>query len=78
MNKVELFECIRKDYFNHRKSIRSIAKERHVHRRLVRQAIENATPPPRKPVGRQCTVLTVFIKRNHSACRWERPLLLHI
>ena len=45
MTKVELFEFIRKEYFNQHKSIRQIAKEQHIHRRQVRRAIENAVPP---------------------------------
>lgn len=55
---MELFEIIRKDYHHHDKSIRQIAKERHIHRRMVRQALQNAVPPSRKSVDRQATVLT--------------------
>jgi len=62
VNKVELFEFIRKDYFIHKKSIRKIAKERSIHRRLVRQAIANAVPPARAVVNRKCTILTPTIK----------------
>jgi transposase len=62
VTKVELFEHIRKDYFAHQKSIRRIAKDRQVHRRVVRQAIENAVPPPRLAVNRQGGVLTLPVK----------------
>lgn len=62
MTKVELFELIRKDYFNQEKSIRRIARDRSIHRRVVRQAIENALPPARVTVKRKCSVLTLGIK----------------
>lgn len=54
---MELFEFIRKDYHHHQKSIRHIARERRVHRRLVRQAIANAHPPERQSTHRPYTVL---------------------
>lgn len=59
---MELFEQIRKDFFIHQKSIRHIAKDRQVHRRIVRQAIENAVPPLRLVADRQGSVLTLPIK----------------
>jgi transposase len=46
--KVELFEQIRRDYEFEKASVRSIAQKYGVHRRMVRQAIESALPPPRK------------------------------
>ena len=58
MTKVELFEAIRKGHYVEGESIRGIAREQHVHRRTVRQALENAIPPPRKPIIREPTVLT--------------------
>ncbi len=68
VTKVELFEFIRKEYFNQRKSIRQIAKEQRVHRRQVRRAIENAVPPTRKTACRKGTVLTLFVKQTID--RW--------
>ena len=68
MTKVELFEFIRKEYFNQHKSIRQIAREQHVHRRQVRRAIENAVPPPRKMACRKGTVSTLFVKQTID--RW--------
>jgi transposase len=50
--KVELFEHIRREYEFGGRSVRSIAKELGVHRRMVRQALENALPPDRKAVLR--------------------------
>lgn len=55
---MELFEFIRKEHFNQGKSIRRIAREQKIHRRTVRQAIENAIPPKRKVCQRSCSVLT--------------------
>ena len=62
MTKVELFEVIRKAHFVQGKSIRSIARDHSVHRRVVRQALENALPPSRAKVERKCSVLTPNIK----------------
>ena len=62
MTKVELFEIIRKEHFIQGKSIRSIARDRSIHRRVVRQALESAVPPSRSVVERKCSVLTPTIK----------------
>ena len=62
MNKVELFEVIRREHFIHHKRIRQIARELGVHRRTVRQALANAAPPPRKPVQRAAPVLTEALR----------------
>jgi ActR/RegA family two-component response regulator len=52
-SKVELFERIRRAYEFEKKSIRAIARQYGVHRRMVRQAIANAIPPDRKyPCGK--------------------------
>ena len=58
MTKVELFEDIRKRHFVHEQSIRGIAQALHVHRRMVRQALESSVPPARKQPERQPPVLT--------------------
>lgn len=60
---MELFEIIRKEYFQNKKSIRQIAKIHGVHRRQVRQAVANAVPPTRKKCGRNCSVLTDQVKQ---------------
>lgn len=62
MTKVELFEIIRKEHFIQEKSIRRIARDHSIHRRVVRQALESSVPPPRATVRRKCSVLTPAIK----------------
>jgi len=47
-SKVELFEQIRRDRRVEELSIRELADKHHVHRRTVRQALDNAIPPARK------------------------------
>ncbi len=87
MSRVKLFEEIRRD---HREgvSIRGLADTHGVHRRTVRQAIEDAVPPPRKIPQRDAPVLgpwkdtirgwlvddlEVPKKQRHTAYRvWER------
>jgi transposase len=46
---VEVFEAIRRDHRREELSIRQLADRHRVHRRTVRQALESAVPPPRKP-----------------------------
>jgi hypothetical protein len=48
-SRVELFEQIRNDRRVEGASIRELADRHHVHRRTVRQALESAVPPPRRP-----------------------------
>jgi len=60
---VELFEIIRKEYFQDRKSIRQIARAYMVHRRQIRQAISSAVPPARKKCLRKCCILTDPVKQ---------------
>jgi transposase len=50
---VELFEQIRKDRQVEGSSIRELADRHNVHRRTVRQALESAVPPPRRPYPRR-------------------------
>ena len=52
-SRVELFEQIRKDRRVGGSSIRELADRHHVHRRTVRQALESAVPPPRRPYPRR-------------------------
>lgn len=51
--KVELFEQIRREYKHGVGTIRAVAKKLSIHRRLVRQALADAQPPPRKRAERK-------------------------
>lgn len=48
-SRVELFAPIRRDARVEGLSVRALAVKHNLHRRTVRQALESATPPPRKP-----------------------------
>ena len=63
MIKVELFELIRRDHEVNGQSIRAIARQRQVHRRLVRQALATAVPPSRKAPQREPRVLTRALRQ---------------
>jgi hypothetical protein len=54
---VEVFEQIRRDHEQQGLSVRALAKRYGVHRRAVRQALEDAVPPPRKTPVRQAPKL---------------------
>jgi transposase len=85
---VELFEVIRRDHDRHGWGVRRLAREHHVGRRLVRQALSAAVPPARKMPVRESPVLgpaKAFIegvlaadqrvprKQRHTARRiWQR------
>jgi lambda repressor-like predicted transcriptional regulator len=49
---VEQFERIRRDARDEGTSIRALAARHGVHRRTVRQALADATPPPRRTAVR--------------------------
>lgn len=55
MRRVEQFEPMRRDY-EKGLAVRAIAGEYGVHRRVVRQQIESATPPERKVPDLTCPV----------------------
>lgn len=85
---MEQFERIRRDAGDEGVSIRALADKHKVHRRTVRQALEDATPPARKPPERQAPVLGPHVatirgwltadldaprKQRHTARRvWQR------
>ena len=50
---MELFEQIRREYEYGAGSIRAVSKKLGVHRRMVRQALEDAVPPERKKPDRE-------------------------
>ena len=56
-SRVELFERIRRDRREEGLSVRALAARHRVHRRAVRQALDDAVPPPRRTPGRECPAL---------------------
>ena len=87
---MEQFERIRREHRDEGASIRTLAGRYKVHRRTVRQALADATPPARKPPARQAPVLGGYVdtvrrwlvedldaprKQRHTARRvWQRLL----
>ena len=92
MSRVKLFEEIRRER-GQGASIRGLADTHGVHRRTVRQAVEDAVPPPRKTPERDAVVLGPWKdtirswlvddlempkKQRHTARRvWERLVSEH-
>jgi transposase len=92
MSRVKLFEEIRRER-GQGASIRGLADTHGVHRRTVRQAIDDAVPPPRKTPQRDAAVLGPWKdiiggwltddlemprKQRHTAHRvWERLIAEH-
>src|SRR5579872_2692133 len=79
MSRVELFERIRKDNREEGLSIRALATRHKVHRRVVRQALASAVPPPRKTpergapaLGRWKEVIDAILEEDKSAPRKQR------
>jgi transposase len=85
---VELFEEIRREYEFGVGTIKGVARKLGVHRRMVREALSNAVPPPRKQVQQRRGKMTAYAevidrileedrraprKQRHTARRiWER------
>lgn len=90
-SRVELFEQIRRDRDDEGLSVRALALRHGVHRRAVRQALENAMPPTKRtPVGRPAPKLGAYRalidawlagdkdaprKQRHTAKRIHRRLV---
>jgi hypothetical protein len=55
--KVELYEKIRREYHEGVGTILGVARKLGIHRRMVREAIQNAIPAKRKKVQRETTRL---------------------
>jgi hypothetical protein len=83
-SKVELFEQIRRGRRLDELSARELAQRHGVHRRTVRQALDNAVPPPRKPyasgrdrcLDRARNALTCRCPRSprsYSPAEWSTP-----
>jgi hypothetical protein len=49
--RIELFAAIRRDAQSLGASIRALARQHHVHRRTILQALDSPIPPPRKPLS---------------------------
>jgi transposase len=86
---VKLFEEIRRDKrLNPEVSVRALARRHGTHRRMVKAALESATPPPRKEYPKRSTLIDPFVgvidswliadktappKQRHTARRvWQR------
>ena len=62
-----MFERIRRDHRDEGLSIRALAERHEVHRRTVRQALANATPPERKVPVRDSPLLGVHEARIRTS-----------
>ena len=65
---MELFEEIRREYEFGVGTIKGVARKLGVHRRMVREAVASALPPPRKKPARRRAKLAPELER------FERPL----
>jgi transposase len=79
-SRVEIFEQIRRDHELHGLSIRELARRHGVHRRAVRQALQNAIPPakraprtrPAPALGPYRTLIDGWLKADLDAPRKQR------
>lgn len=79
-SRVELFEKIRRDRRVEGLSIRELADRHRTHRRTVRQALDDAVPPPRKAYSARprpaidpwVTVIDAWLRADQDAPRKQR------
>jgi transposase len=79
---VEDIEEIRRAYYVERRSIRAIAREQQHHRRVIREAIAGASPPPRRyrrtrphprrVVGPVAAIIDAWLEADQEAPRKQR------
>jgi len=76
---VEQFERIRREHREEGVSIRELARRHGVHRRVVRQALESAVPPPRQPyprtqpaIGPHAATVARWLTEDQAAPRKQR------
>jgi transposase len=77
---VEQFEQIRRDHAREGLSVRALAKRHGVHRRAVRQALESAVPPAKRPpssrpapkLGVWRAVIDAWLEADREAPRKQR------
>ena len=67
--KVELFEQIRREYEHGVGTIKGVARKLGIHRRMVREALGDAVPKPRKVVVRARTKLADRFHRRDPGGR---------
>jgi len=77
---VEQFEQIRRDHAREGLSVRALARRHGVHRRAVRQALESAVPPSKRPpqgrpapkLGAYRAVIDAWLEADREAPRKQR------
>jgi transposase len=77
---MEQFEVIRRDHVREGLSIRELARRHGVHRRVVRQALESAVPPPKRApevrvapaLGAYHAIIDAWIDADREAPRKQR------
>jgi len=71
-NRVERYEEIRREYEFGVGTVKGVARKLKVHRRMVREAIRNAVPEPRKKVEQRRGKLTAYASRIDGMLEEDR------